>query len=101
MLANNITGEITHNGQLVVNIINRTDHMLWYYGQSNLCKLLQSMALIDTIPSPPSLSPDAEKSKTIKLTKRSLLNMTLDCVDMITKKNALGQGNWIVAIYTT
>ena len=94
MLPNNITGEIMHDGQLVVNLVNRTDHMLWNYGQTNLCSLLQSMALVDSIPSP-------VESSDVALANRPLLNMTIDCVGLQKDQHALGQGNWVVAVYTT
>ena len=94
MLPNNITGEIMHDGQLVVNLVNRTDHMLWSYGQTNLCSLLQSMALVDSIPSP-------VESSDVALANRPLLNMTIDCVGLQKDQHSLGQGNWVVAVYTT
>ena len=89
-LPNDIVGEVLPNKQLlVINLVNRTDHVLWWY-QTNLCKLLQSMALIDTLPS----------TEHVDMPKRPLLNMTFDCIGMY-KKALLGQGNWVTAIYTT
>jgi hypothetical protein len=98
MLPNNITGTIQQDGQLVVNLINRTDHMLWKQGQTNLCSLLKSMALLDTIPYPDT----AKATASSLLPKRPLLNMTLDCYGM---KHApgrhMGEGNMVIAVYTT
>ncbi len=87
-------------GQLIVNIENRTDYLLWDRCQTSLCQLLQNMSMIDTIPA--SYYPP--------MPKRPLLNMTLDCQGMTNihshqykflNMNGIGEGNWVTAIYTT
>ncbi|KAL7477830.1 hypothetical protein ACHAW6_003622 [Cyclotella cf. meneghiniana] len=83
-------GEIREGGQLVVEIINRTDHFFWEAGQTPLCNLLRSMALVDTIPS----------FAHVTMPKRPFLNITLPCRDL-SLHGGLGQGNWITAFYTT
>ncbi|KAL3779372.1 hypothetical protein HJC23_005232 [Cyclotella cryptica] len=80
-------GEIREGG-LVVNIINRTDHMFWSVGQTALCNLLRSMSVVDTIPS----------FAHVTMPKRPFLNITLPCRDIVVN-GGLGQGNWITAIY--
>jgi len=88
--ARELIGEIREGGQLVVNLVNRTDHFFWFVEQTPLCSLLRSMAVIDTIPSAAHVS----------MPKRPLLNITL-CWDCLQKKFSLGEGNWITAFYTT
>eukprot|EP00551_Chaetoceros_affinis_P011018 CAMPEP_0203664268 /NCGR_PEP_ID=MMETSP0090-20130426/1716_1 /ASSEMBLY_ACC=CAM_ASM_001088 /TAXON_ID=426623 /ORGANISM="Chaetoceros affinis, Strain CCMP159" /LENGTH=188 /DNA_ID=CAMNT_0050527459 /DNA_START=20 /DNA_END=582 /DNA_ORIENTATION=- len=89
--ARELIGEIREGGQLVVDLVNRTDHFFWFVTQTPLCNLLRSMAVIDTIPSPAHVS----------MPKRPLLNITLPCRDMLQGKFIIGQGNWITAFYTT
>ena len=95
ILPNNMTGEVLHDGQLVVNLINSTDHMLWYCGQSNLCNLLQLMTLSDTIPE--------DIDHAAELPRRPLLNYTFACNDYFDPNNrwGLGEGNWVTAVYNT
>mmetsp|Transcript_18410 Transcript_18410/g.27604 ORF Transcript_18410/g.27604 Transcript_18410/m.27604 type:complete len:595 (-) Transcript_18410:896-2680(-) len=88
--ARELIGEIREGGQLVVDLVNRTDHFFWHVTQTPLCNLLRSMAVIDTIPSAAHVS----------MPKRPLLNITL-CWDCLQKKFSLGEGNWITAFYTT
>ena len=92
ILPNNITGEVLSDGQLVVNLINRTDHMLWYYGQTKLCNLLKLMTLSDTIP---------EAEDRAEMPRRPLLNYTFACNDYFIPHGNIGEGNWIVAVYNT
>jgi len=89
--ARELIGEIREGGQLVVDLVNRTDHFFWFVEQTPLCSLLRSMAVIDTIPSAAHVS----------MPKRPLLNITLPCRDMLQGKFTVGQGNWITAFYTT
>ena len=54
LLADNITGEIQHDGQLIANLYNETSKKVMYRNraQEALCRLLMSMSMIKTIPPP-------------------------------------------------
>ena len=83
----NETGYINKNGQLVVDV-NETV-LFWHNGQEKLCNILQNMTLAS------SLEATAPVPSTV-------LNVTMDCIDQNTeKKQGLGQGNWVTAIYAS
>ena len=98
--ANDLEGIIQQDGQLVVNLFNKSanDIMFWGRAQRKLCAILCSMTFVENIPS--NKDEGNEVEDTIELPKRPLLNLTLDCLGHM-KNTHQGQGNWIQAIYTT
>jgi hypothetical protein len=74
-------------GKLVVNVDQK--YLFWKDGARKLCRLLKNMTLaatsiVDTQP----------------VAVASLVNITMDCLYFAKKHPALGQGNWVTAVYS-
>jgi hypothetical protein len=78
------------DNRLVVNA-NRTT-LFWRGGQTLLCNLLREMTFVKSFEEP-------NKTATLPIGPRPLLNMTFACTDILNHVKDLGQGNWITAHY--
>jgi hypothetical protein len=76
-----------HNGRLAVEV-NET-YAFWNNGQIRLCQLLRDMTLKSSLDDP---------ATNTSVLPRPLLNLTMDC-EQVSKREDLGQGNWITALY--
>jgi hypothetical protein len=94
-------GEIQIDGKLVVNI--DETYMFWNNAQIKLCSLLQNMTLSDSNFQGSDLLLPSSTTTTTTTTNTAavpLLNATIDCKELV-KKEGLGQGNWVTALYCT